>query len=178
MVADGVSSFKKPKNIEKGSGKKGDDANPKDRSKPKPGTGSGKSGTGSSGITKKRKCSVPAKKSSVLMGEAKNTLRVQSCVAAGAGGSTTTIADYVITSVEFGATPTTVSKVCSEQWSQACYHYSSAIAQNPAWENLPCVHGNVKNPEDKRPGVKRWYTQHDSSWRNKADRQEPRCDCD
>ncbi|EHK96459.1 putative Killer toxin subunits alpha/beta [Glarea lozoyensis 74030] len=42
-VAGGVSNFKVPKNVPKGSGKKGDEANPTDRAKPKPsGSGSGK----------------------------------------------------------------------------------------------------------------------------------------
>ncbi|KAL2134930.1 hypothetical protein VTI74DRAFT_10423 [Chaetomium olivicolor] len=43
-VVDGVSSFKKPPNIPRGSGRKGDDANPTNRSKPKAGNGSGPNG--------------------------------------------------------------------------------------------------------------------------------------
>ncbi|KAJ2991695.1 hypothetical protein NUW58_g2206 [Xylaria curta] len=56
-VADGVSSFKPPKNIRKGSGKKGDAANPVNLSKPKARTGKGSNSTGSSSSsTKKKKC--------------------------------------------------------------------------------------------------------------------------
>ncbi|MBE3044640.1 hypothetical protein IMZ48_19185 [Candidatus Bathyarchaeota archaeon] len=93
--------------------------------------------------------------------------------------STTTKDDRVITSLGFGATPTTVSRECSSKWSQACYHYSSAIVQNPAWDSLPCVHGNVKAPgKSERPGVAEWYTAHDESWREPADRGMGKCDAD
>lgn len=177
-VAEGASSFTTPKNIPRGSGRKGDAANPTDRSKPKAGTGSGPNGTGNTGVKKKRKCNVPPAKSSTIMGPAKNTLRLQSCVAAAGGASTTTKKDLVITSLAFGAKPTTVSKVCSQQWSQACYHYSSAVANNPQWEVLQCVHGNVKNPATNRPGPYEWYKAHDDSWLSPADRTTPSCDAD
>ncbi|KAH8901476.1 class V chitinase Chi100 [Thozetella sp. PMI_491] len=177
-VADGVSSFKEPKNIKKGSGKKGDSANPKDRSKPKAGTGSGPNGTGSGGVTKKRKCNVSPAKSTTILGRAKNTLRVQSCVGPPGGVSTTQKDEMVITSLAFGAQPTVVEKTCSQKWSQACYHYSSAIAQNSQWDTLKCVHGNVKNPEDKRPAPVKWYDAHNETWRNTADRQHDACQAD
>ncbi|CAI4211293.1 unnamed protein product [Parascedosporium putredinis] len=114
-VANGVSSFQIPKNIRKGSGKKGDAANPTDRSKPKAGTGSGPNGTGGS--------------------------------------------------VEFGPKPTTVTMECEERFSQACYHYSSAIEHNPAWEAIKCPHGKVKCPWENRPGPRAWEAQHDKTWR-------------
>lgn len=50
-VADGVSSFKKPKNLKKGSGKKGDDGNPDDQSTPR----APKRTSGGN-----KKCSIPA----------------------------------------------------------------------------------------------------------------------
>jgi hypothetical protein len=151
-VAGGVSSFVEPKNIKKHSGKKGDAANPTDRAKPKAGTGTGPNGTGKPGATRVRKCNVPPSKSSIILGGAKNTLRLQSCVAAHPpGSSSTSKEDYVIKSLTFGPQPTTIAKVCSKQNSQACFHYSTAIVDNPAWEVLKCPHGNVKNDKENRP---------------------------
>lgn len=166
-VANGVSSFQTPKNIRKGSGKKGDAANPTDRSKPKAGTGSGPNGTGGSGVRKRRKCKIPAGKSTYLLGQSKNTLREQECVAVPGviGVSTTSKHHYVITGVEFGPTPTTVTMECEERFSQACYHYSSAIEHNPAWGAIKCPHGKVKCPWESRPGPRAWEAQHDKTWR-------------
>ena len=113
-------------------------------------------------------CKVPASQSTTIMGPAKNTVRLQSCVAAAGDSSTTTKSDYVITSLQFGATPTTVAKPCERKHSQACFHYSSAIARNPQWEVLPCVHGHVKNPENNRPGTEAWEKEHHKSWRDLA----------
>jgi hypothetical protein len=108
-ITDDVSSFKKPKNIPKGSGKKGDDANPTDRSKPKAGTGKGHNGTGSSssGVKKNKKCNVPLAKSVLRLGPAYNTLREQSCVADPANPSvkTTTKSEMIVTSISWAATP-------------------------------------------------------------------------
>ncbi|KAK4233824.1 hypothetical protein C8A03DRAFT_47714 [Achaetomium macrosporum] len=166
-IADGVSSFEVPKNIPKGSGKKGDAANPTDRSKPKAGTGTGPNGTGNGAVKKKTKCRVPPKQSTIILGEAKNTLRLQSCVTDSNGDASTTKDDHIVTSLTFGPTPTTVEKVCSKAWTQAFYHYSSAIAQNSAWDTLKCVHGSVVAPEATyRPGPAKWYRQHDETWRN------------
>ncbi|KAK4210089.1 hypothetical protein QBC37DRAFT_449118, partial [Rhypophila decipiens] len=64
--------------------------------------------------------------------------------------------DHVITSLAFGAKPTTVEATCKKEWGQACYHYSSAIAQNPAWGTLKCAHGSISNKEIGRPGVNKW----------------------
>ncbi|KAM7214665.1 hypothetical protein V8F06_009986 [Rhypophila decipiens] len=183
-IADGVSSYKKPKNIKPGSGRKGDPANPIDRSKPKAGTGSGPNGLGSGGVTKRRKCNVPAGKRTRIMGRAKNTLRVQSCTGPPGGASTTTKQDHVITSLAFGAKPTTVEATtveatCKKEWGQACYHYSSAVAQNPAWGTLKCAHGSVSNKEIGRPGVNKWKRQHDKTWRKQKDRDyKGQCDVD
>jgi hypothetical protein len=176
-IAGGVSSFKPPKNIPKGSGRKGDDANPTDRSKPKPGSGSGVNGQGSSGVKKIRKCNVKPATATRRMGGANNTVRVQSCTKAPNGGSTTTKVDYVVTSLSFGSRPTTVSRVCSSIYSQACYHYSSAIALTPAWNNIKCPHGSVRG-ETGRPATAAFYRQHHSSWRNPADRAYSKCDAD
>ncbi|KAH6851101.1 glycoside hydrolase family 18 protein [Chaetomium sp. MPI-CAGE-AT-0009] len=182
-LADGASSFTRPKNIPKGSGRKGDAANPTDRSKPKAGTGTGPNGTGSGAVKKKKKCNVRPQQSTFILGQARNTLRLQSCVPDGSGGATTTKDDHIITSLLFGPTPTTIEAPCSTAWTQACYHYSSAIAQNPAWGTLKCVHGNVQAPfANYRPGVRKWYNQHHESWRlgDKAEayRDHKRCQVD
>ncbi|KAB5562953.1 glycoside hydrolase family 18 protein [Coniochaeta sp. 2T2.1] len=167
-IADGVSSYKPPKNIKKGSGKKGDAANPTDRSKPKPGNGSGPKGTGSSGVTKKRKCKVPGPSSTRFMRPARNTLRVESCDGPPGGVSTTTRDDIIITSLSFGPKPTLVEKVWKSEWGQACYHYSSAIAQNPKWNTVKCPHGTVSYDEKSRPGPTTWRNEHHKSWRDAA----------
>lgn len=150
-------------NIKKGSGKKGDAANPTNRSKPKAGTGSGPNGKGGSAVSKTKKCNVKPAAATKIMGQARNTLRVQSCVGPPGGASTTRMEETVITSLAFGAKTTVVERVCKTEWGQACYHYSSAIAQNPQWETLKCVRGGSKNLEIKRPGVKKWYDEHDDS---------------
>ncbi|KAI0385605.1 glycoside hydrolase family 18 protein [Hypomontagnella monticulosa] len=174
-ITDGVSSYKPPKNLKKGSGKKGDAANPKDRSKPKAGTGSGPNGTGN-GVTKKKKCKIPANKSTVRLGQAKNTLREQSCVA-----DKTQKSEMIITSVGFGARPTQVTKTCVESWSQACFHYSSAISRNPSWSTLTCPPGaGATAYERPRPAVKTWYSaEHQGAgWKDPANRQSLACDAD
>lgn len=112
------------------------------------------------------------------MGRAINTLRVQLCTGRPGGVSTTTKQDHVITSLVFGAKPTTVEATCKKQRGQACYHYSSAIAQNPAWGTLKCAHGSVSNKETGRPGVDKWKLEHHDSRRQAKDHQESKCDVD
>ncbi|KAL0783347.1 hypothetical protein CaCOL14_001253 [Colletotrichum acutatum] len=109
---------KKSDNLKQGSGKKGDDNNPTDRK-----------------IQKGRKCRVPPAKSTMRLGAAKNTLRIQSCV-----NDATRKNDLVVTSVVYApnAKPTVVERECSQKWSQACFHYSSAIKVNPQWATLTC----------------------------------------
>ncbi|KAI3537510.1 hypothetical protein CSPX01_10098 [Colletotrichum filicis] len=109
---------KKSDNLKQGSGKKGDDNNPTDRK-----------------IQKGQKCRVPPAKSTMRLGPAKNTLRLQSCV-----NDATRRNDLVVTSVIYApnAKPTLVEKECSQKWSQACFHYSSAIKVNPQWATLTC----------------------------------------
>ncbi|KAL7936765.1 hypothetical protein V8C35DRAFT_296407 [Trichoderma chlorosporum] len=130
QVTDGISSFKKPKNIPKGSGKKGDDGNPTDRARPRPNTG----GSGKAPPAQK-KCKIPASKETQRIGSAKNTLRIQSCVK-----DKTTTTEYIITSLSYAANakPTQVAKHCDAAWAQACYHYSSAAQVNRQWETLTC----------------------------------------
>ncbi|KAK2036421.1 glycoside hydrolase family 18 protein [Colletotrichum somersetense] len=176
-VADGVSSFKTPK-AAKGSGKKGDDANPVDRAKPKQGTGSGVNGLGktqpgSGGIRKK--CNVPKSKSTMRIGVAKNTIRRQSCVA-----SQTQKEEIIVTSLTYGARATQVKATCSAAWSQACYHYSSVIRNNQAWATLTCPQAaatTAHRQDAKATDV--WSSQHrGSSWTDDSNRQWEACDRD
>ncbi|KAI8262413.1 hypothetical protein K4K56_005864 [Colletotrichum sp. SAR 10_98] len=176
-VADGVSSFVKPK-ASKGSGKKGDDANPTDRSKPKAGTGSGPNGLGktqpgSGGIRKK--CNVPKSQSTLRLGAAKNTMRRQSCVA-----SKTQKEELIITSLTYGARATQVQATCSAQWSQACYHYSSVISNNQAWATLTCPQAaaTTAHRQDAQ-ATATWSSQHrGSGWTRNSNRQWKACDRD
>ncbi|KAK2599166.1 hypothetical protein QQS21_005356 [Conoideocrella luteorostrata] len=144
-VADGVSSFKPPKNIKKGSGKKGDDGNPRSPTKPRPNTGgSGKPGNGKPGgggkpgnggiPNRKKKCFIPPGKSTQRLGGG-HTLRMLSCDKA----SKTQTTEMVITSVKYAkAVPTQITAHCEARWNQACYHYRSAISVNTQWETLTC----------------------------------------
>lgn len=71
-VADGVTSFKKPKKLKKGGNKKGDDGNPheSDRGRPtapKPNQ------------PRKKKCYVAPNQKTLIQGPAKNSLRTVEC---------------------------------------------------------------------------------------------------
>lgn len=72
-VADGVTSFKEPKNLRRGSGKKGDNGNPheSDRSKPSAPTAPKKT---------KKKCNIKKKDVSKLGGAAKNVWMKAQCI--------------------------------------------------------------------------------------------------
>ncbi|KAM0329996.1 hypothetical protein ACHAQA_004165 [Verticillium albo-atrum] len=129
-VTEGI-SYKEPK-LKKGTGKKGDKTNPRpiDRKPPKSGGGSG------NGVKKPlRKCRIPKGQSTYIVGQSKNTLRMQSCV-----GQTTMRAESVITSLTYApnAQPTMIHGTCSRKYAQACYHYSSVIRNNPSWATIQC----------------------------------------
>lgn len=133
QVGDGLSSFRKPKNIPKGSGKKGDSGNPK--SPPGPRQPSG----GNGNKPKKKKCNIPPQKElSRVGGGGKNTLRSLTCV-----NDKTKTKDFVVTTVTYApnAKATQVTKTCDRKHLQACYHYSSAIRVNKQWSTLPCPQG-------------------------------------
>jgi len=195
-VTGGVSSFKPPKNIPKGSGRKGDDGNPTDRS------GMPKSGSGSScppsrvkareeagqDIENKppcnnpkpktsKKCKVPDSQSTKRMGIAKNTVRIQSCV-----HDTTTTDDLIITSLTYAANavPTRIAKDCKKAWSQACFHYSSAISVNPHWETLTCPpEAAATAHREKGKATSTWVSQHrGDGWRDPSNRVAKDCDRD
>ncbi|KAF2132617.1 carbohydrate-binding module family 24 protein [Dothidotthia symphoricarpi CBS 119687] len=175
-ITDGVSSFKKPKDDKgKGSGKKGDEANPTDRSKPKGGTGKGPNGTG--GSSTKKKCNIRPGEDLKRMGAAKNTLRSQKCVA-----DKTQKNDMIVTSLSYKANPTQlpIIKNCAREHTQACYHYSSVIRGNPAWQTLTCPpEAAATAHEMRRLAPTSWSNQHDGTgWQDEQYRREEFCDRD
>lgn len=177
QFSDGVSSYRPPKTIKKGSGKKGDDGNPTDRPKSPPGKGGkgGKGGTHSSG---RPKCEIPKSKETLRIGPAKNTLRVQSCSA-----DMTVRKEMIITSIVYAANaaPTEVKKECDQAWSQACFHYSSAIRVNPQWATLTCPPsaGTASRPRPTLRATDVWSRQHKGSgWNDAATRGQLKCDRD
>lgn len=126
-VTDGGSSFKQPKNLKKGNGKKGDDGNPHDQSTPR----APKRTSGG-----QRKCSIPAAKKERRLGDGLNTFRTLRC---DNNGQTVTNDEMVVSLVYAQNAQSSEHKVaCPAAAKQACYHYSSAIKANPAWATLTC----------------------------------------
>lgn len=117
-------SFKTPPRIPRGSGRKGDDGNPTDRSAPR----------NNNNNQPAQRCNVPPSKSTFSYADGQ-TLRLQSCI-----GGTTHQTLYVPTAAAYApnAASLVVGKECSAKWNQACYHYSSAISNKPAWATLTC----------------------------------------
>lgn len=170
-VSGGVSSFKEPKNISRGSGKKGDDGNPNDRSAPRPGSGV----TPGSGGKKKKKCYIPPSRATVRV---RGTLRRQSCVA-----DETQKDELVITSVHYAANaaPTQIAMECSKRWSQACFHYSSAISVHRHWATLTCPPEAATSSRSRTQGpvVDAWSSQHrGAGWTDKNHRTHDPCERD
>ncbi|PQE29035.1 glycoside hydrolase family 18 protein [Rutstroemia sp. NJR-2017a BBW] len=149
-VADGISSFKKPKNVPKGSGRKGDGANPVDQSTPK-------APDKDTGDKKKPACRIPASRATERL---VNMVRENKCV-----NDKTQVTEWIVTSVIYAANaaPTHVAKPCKDIWPQACWHYSSAIRQNPSWATLTCPPeaGASEKPQIRRVVPQRWGSQHD-----------------
>ena len=155
-VTDGMSSFRKPKNIPKGSGRKGDSGNPHDQSTPRaPGTVGGGGGGGN-----RPRCRIPASKKSQRLGGGKNILRVLECVR-----DKTNTTEYHVTSLISapGAVATQVQHGCKAAWTQACYHYSSAIRVNPQWATLTCppeAATTAKGRDKDSPALRTWNAEH------------------
>ncbi|KAF4508203.1 hypothetical protein G6O67_004613 [Ophiocordyceps sinensis] len=173
QVPHGRTSFKKPKKIGKGSGKKGDGGNPRAPVRPKPtGGGGGRPGGAA------RRCHVPAHRSTKRMGVARNTLRLLSCDRQ----SRTRTVEMVITSLVYApnAKPTLVTKTCSKRWSQACYHYSSAIRENKQWSTLTCPQEAATiDHRRKAQATVVWEREHmGQGWRNAAHRAQSMCHMD
>ncbi|OBT63858.1 hypothetical protein VE03_06561, partial [Pseudogymnoascus sp. 23342-1-I1] len=132
QVSLSKSSYKQPKNIAKGSGRKGDKGNPKSPSKPRPTTTSG-GGSTSNGPSRTPSCKIKPGESTTRVMAPRHTLRIQSCVA-----DTTHRTEWVVTSAIYHANPTTltIKGECDKQNPQACYHYSSVIRNRPIWSTL------------------------------------------
>lgn len=144
----------KPK-WKKGSGKKGDDGNPKKREKP--------TKTTSSQPQKTEECKLGKRAGGVQ--RKGNAFTSEEC---NKGKTTTTI--YTVTSLEYGPTTTVVTATCKDEWSQACHHYSSAIKVNAAWKTLTCpqpaaTKARDRDGEGELPAKETWYSQHKPSWR-------------
>lgn len=128
MVTDGVSSFKRPRNLKKGSGKKGDNGNPHDQSTPR--------STRPNNNNNRSRCRIPKNREERRMGEGKNTIRRLSC---DRNDKTQTNDEILVKAIyAANAKPTQIQRECPDKAKQACYHYESAIRQNPKWSTLTC----------------------------------------
>jgi hypothetical protein len=170
-VANGVSSFKTPKKLGKGSRKKGDNGNPKDQSKPR----SANTNKNNGGTTKKKKCRVSPKSSTKRLRG--NTLQKQSCV-----NDETHKEKTVITSLKYAAGAKTmgIKKECRRQHSQACFFYSSAIRENPHWATMTCRE-QAATVDDRFEGkaTNSWSAQHKGvGWDDEKNRAQKLCDRD
>lgn len=156
MAVDGVSSWKKPINIAKGSGKKGDGGNPNDQSTPRASSNGG-------GI-KKKNCHI--KGTQTTRYRYYHMLTKQSCV-----NDQTHKNVWQATSIDYSnnALALTIGKECSQRWSQACYHYSSVISLNPAWATPTCPPQAAITRRDASRGnvIATWSSQHKGSgWKD------------
>ncbi|KHO00990.1 glycoside hydrolase family 18 protein [Metarhizium album ARSEF 1941] len=185
-VSDGVTGFRPPKKIKKGSGKKNDDGNPTNQDKPRalkrPAVNSGgNTGGGGSGNSNNKKqkttCKIRKGYSTRRIGGYGNTVQFRSCVQ-----DKTVTDNLVIESVHYdtNAKALGVTKECPKEFTQACYHYSSAIRVSPQWATITCP------PEAGKPRWRKnakatnaWAAQHDGKgWKDEAHRAETKCDKD
>ncbi|KAG8626437.1 hypothetical protein KVT40_005382 [Elsinoe batatas] len=176
-VADGVTRFKAPPNLKKGSGRKGDAGNPNDRTKKRDesdrgGNSGGNNNNNNNGVSKpQKKCKVPPGKGTTRMGGG-HTLRRQICK-----GETLHKTDMIITTLDWpaNAQPTAFGHECRDVWSQACWHYSSAVSVNPQWRTLDCPPGAATTKVASRiaaPATKVYSQQHNGKgWTPKPDKQ-------
>ncbi|KAH7189643.1 uncharacterized protein B0J16DRAFT_397595 [Fusarium flagelliforme] len=169
-IPSGRTSFKVPTKSKKGSGKKGDEGNlraptrPPKQSKPKKNNGGG--------ITKPKRCSVRPAMATKRQGKRLNTLRLRSCDR----NSVTQTRDLILTSMSYAANaqPVAVTGRCSARWDQACYHYSSAIKNNPSWSTLTCAQAAATTTyRQNADATSTWKAEHKQSWKEKADRKHP-----
>ena len=78
------------------------------------------------------------------------------------------------------AVATGITSVCSLKNTQACYHYSSAISNNPRWSTLTCPQEAATNSR-RIDGVATatWSSEHrGASWQDAKYRKEKKCDRD
>lgn len=74
----------------------------------------------------------------------------------------------------------TTKKICNGQrWPQACYHYSSAAAQNPRFNPLTCSeYVPARNFMQGGTATQRWSEQHHTAWRQWMRRPQAGCQRD
>jgi hypothetical protein len=161
----GSSSFKPPKNLGKGSGRKGDSGNP---------TGSARSV--SRPPPTRTSHSVPCHPTTKRASNNGFTVSVIEC-----DSKSRTITNvYIATSATPAPTATTsyVGGVCSDKWSQACYHYSSAISAHTDWAKLPCPVAAMATSRAREDGkaTSTWSAQHSGAgWQAAKYRNVSRC---
>lgn len=97
---------------------------------------------------------------------------------------------YIITSLQYaaGAPRLQMKATCSARWTQACYHYSSVIRENPNFSELVCPQdaATVVKPRKQAPSATNtWSTEHKGGysmglkeWKSPQYRKEPKCDMD
>jgi hypothetical protein len=186
MVPTGRSSYRTPKNIKKGSGKKGDDGNPTDRSAPRPIGGKKPPGgsnpkptpTPTPTPTPKPACSIPKASETQQTGNAHNTLRLVSCDK----NDNTVTTDMVVTTLTYAANARTtdIVRTCSDEHTQACYHYSSINSNNPHWSTLVCPSMAAKPSRVRENGkaTATWKSEHTGWIDEKSIRDTASCDKD
>lgn len=150
LVTSGI-SYRTP-SLPKGSGKKGDATNPHDSDRgPRPGDGN------RVGKRKQPSCRIRKSEEHYIVGQSKNILRRQKCV-----GQFTMRNESILTSLIYAtnAQPTQIRATCDKEYSQACYHYSSAIRNNPSWAAIQCPQEAAK-PEYRfeAKAVRKWNEQ-------------------
>ncbi|KAM5349053.1 hypothetical protein ACJ41O_008876 [Fusarium nematophilum] len=172
MVPAGRSRFKEPKKIKKESGKKGDEGNPRSA------TGPRNPQTGGNPKPKPKRCNVTPRMSTRRMGQGKNTLRFLSCDK----NNVKQTVDLAVTKMTYGpnAQALPVTRLCSSAWSQACFHYSSAVSNNPHWATLTCVQEAASTKYSTGAhATMTWASEHHPSWTQTADRPwKKQCDKD
>lgn len=124
-------NWKTPKSLKRGSGRKGDQGNPR-----APQVTRATRTRTATRTNQRTGCTIPPALSTTRVGIPKRTVRVITCDNQGA----TVTENYLITSLEYAATarPTTYTRTCRAGYGQACYHYSSAISVSPQWSALTC----------------------------------------
>jgi hypothetical protein len=118
-----------PKNFKKGSGKKGDDGNLKDQSKPQSlntnnNNNNNNNNNGGGLKSKPKKCKFQGTQT-LQVGQAKNKLRMVNCNK----NEETEIVEYIVKTMEYDAKAKglLVKAHCRAEYLQPCHHYSLAI---------------------------------------------------
>ncbi|KAF4450549.1 glycoside hydrolase family 18 protein [Fusarium austroafricanum] len=193
-VPTGRSSFRIPKGLKKGGGKKGDEGNPrappktgtgnpnpkpKPKPKPKPNPKPNPNNPNNPNNPKKPKCTVPPASATKQMGQQRNTLRLVGCDR----NDVTTTSDLVVTTMTYApnAAAMHITKTCPLSATQACYNYRSIQSNNPHWSTLTCPQAAAM-PSKVRlngPAVRKWAAEHGGDgWQEEKYRKHKDCEKD